>query len=265
MSEAPHHDAEGHDISSLRTSYRTTHSILGTEQPQTLLELVVRTLRTKTVALSLLIVCWTVLQHSVQTLLGWDTWAAIFTFQYSHPEYIWTLVTASLSHLHMEHMLFNVIALICIGVLAESLVLPQGRLIRAFLGFSIVSISAQFVHGLLLNDAVGYFVGASGGIAGLCMMTAVCLPTNYYGFPIEELDSKIFQRGLSGLFRLYHVATIIVFGLFFDPIVLYWLGGPFQTVAPALNPSSAHIAHIAGLVAGLMYGIYLRQSGNVKL
>jgi len=139
----------------------------------------------------------------------------------------WTFITTIFLHADINHLFFNMFMLFAFGINLERL-LGKNKFLIIFL-----------VSGILGN--IGYWIttgnysipaiGASGAVYGLMGTLAILAPfMKFYVWGLVPVPMIV-------LTALYAIGDI--FGLF--------------------TPSNiAHGAHIAGLIAGIAFGIYLR-------
>ena len=155
-------------------------------------------------------------------------------------KYIWTFVTSMFMHAGIFHLFVNMFSLFFIGSLVEKLL---GR--KRFLYFYLFSglfagLFFVVVSYFLQSDFNTFAVGASGalfGLVGLLMLLTPNLPVYVMFIPIP-IKMKYAAPGL--LFILWLISVT---------------GG-----VPIGNT-----AHLGGLIAGLVYGIYLRNKFPNKI
>lgn len=139
----------------------------------------------------------------------------------------WTLVTSIFLHGSASHLLFNMFALFLFGLLLEKFVGSKKFLIIFFLTGVIASTAALFYTSSL---------GASGAIYGIIGALAALKPRMIvwtYGVPMPMVAA-------AGLYLLLDFA-----GMFFPSNI-------------------ANTAHIAGLIAGVLIGLALREPHQKK-
>jgi len=153
-------------------------------------------------------------------------------------KYLWTFITSMFMHANLTHLLVNMISLFFIGSFAERLI---GRK-RFFLLYLISGITAG-----LLFVIVGLFgfnidvsaVGASGALFGIAGLLAVITP---------RLPVMVF-------FIIPMPMWLAVISL----LVILWLLSAFAGL-PIGN-----VAHLGGLITGVVYGFYLRHKYKKKV
>lgn len=154
-------------------------------------------------------------------------------------KYLWTFITSIFMHAGFFHIFANMISLLFLGSFIEKIL---GR--KRYLYFYIISglISGLFFVLLSLiftGDMTAFAVGASGaifGIAGIMIILTPNLPMYVMFIPIP-IKAKYAIPGL---------------------LVALWL------VSIAGNIPIGNTAHLGGLLAGIAYGIYLRNKYKRK-
>ena len=149
-------------------------------------------------------------------------------------KYLWTFFTSMFMHGGLAHIFVNMLSLFFLGILTEK-ILGSKR----YFWFYIVSGLVAGVFFVLLSlifsaDYNAYAVGASGaifGIAGLLMFLTPNLPVYLMFIPIP-IKMKYAAPGL---------------------LIVLWLISAFA------GAGIGNTAHLGGLIAGIIYGVYLRQ------
>jgi membrane associated rhomboid family serine protease len=160
-------------------------------------------------------------------------WGANFGPRTTNGEW-WRLLTATVLHAHLPHLIFNMIALLMVGPIVERLV---GC--RAFVAFYVAcgltgSAASLWAHPLLVG------VGASGAILGLYGMLV--------GFMFEHRPSASRNGFVVGAAPQIHRAQLQIFlhdtmGVIVSTVVLSWW-----------VPNVDNAAHLGGLAAGCAIG-----------
>jgi membrane associated rhomboid family serine protease len=136
----------------------------------------------------------------------------------------WQFISAIFLHGGVAHLVYNLFALILFGFMLESLI-GSKRFLILFLASGIFAnlISFMFYPSSL---------GASGAIMALIGAMAVLKP----------------------------MITVWAFNLPMPMFVLaiIWVVGSIMGVFGLGDPNTGHIAHLSGIVVGLLYGFYLR-------
>lgn len=211
----------------------------------------------------------------------------------------WTLLTSMFSHIWLPHLIFNAISLFFIGNFLERII---GR--KKFFWFYIISgIFAGFFYSLLSfyfgTTGIGerifvspdaYSVGASGAIFGLAGLLAILTPFMRVYLIAGPIFALIIQAAVKGFFPPSQILSIIdllimfyiffsIFSIFsFNPTIRkisipigmpFWIL-PIFAIIPLIiiglfvELPIGNTAHLGGLIAGLVYGIYLRNKYKRK-
>lgn len=154
-------------------------------------------------------------------------------------KYLWTFLTSMFMHAGFFHLLVNMFSLFFVGSLIEKII-GRKRYFWFYL-FSGIFAGAFFVLLSLFfpGDFGVYAVGASGalfGLIGLLMLLTPNLPVYVMFIPIP-IKMKYAAPGM---------------------LVLLWV------ISIAGNISIGNTAHLGGLVAGLIYGFFLRRKYKNK-
>lgn len=212
---------------------------------------------------------------------------------------IWTFLTSMFMHAGFFHLFFNMISLFFVGMVVERII---GR--KRYLWFYIISglvagLFFVFLSYLFGNSIVGAKifgdpsisgVGASGAIFGLVGLLAMLIPSKKIYLIAGPLLAIILQAIIDQLYPLGAFSTIInllitiyifisIFSMFsFNnstrrislPLALpFWLL-PVVAIVPLIiiglfvSLPIANTAHLGGLLAGLVYGAYLRNKYKRK-
>src|SRR3989338_7692065 len=132
---------------------------------------------------------------------------------------LWTLITAVFLHSNLVHLLYNLFGLALFGIILENIIGTRKVLKLFFIAGLVASLTS-----LPFYDQV---LGASGAIFGIIGMLAILMPRMViwlYGMPMPMFIALMVW------------AAIDIFGIFFPS-------------------GTANIAHLAGLAAGIMFGI----------
>jgi membrane associated rhomboid family serine protease len=144
--------------------------------------------------------------------------------------HFWTLITYMFLHAGIMHIFFNMLMLFFFGPLLERQI-GSGRFLGLYIGSGII---AGLVQVLLFGGTV---LGASAAIFGVMGALAMLMP-----------DLRIY---------LYFVPMKIIYAVII-----------FAVLDIVLIPSGdqvAHLAHLAGLAAGLVYGYLIKKNkGTVQ-
>jgi membrane associated rhomboid family serine protease len=216
-------------------------------------------------------------------------------------KYLWTLVTSMFMHGSFAHLFFNMFSLYFVGRFLEKIIGKK----RFFYFYIISGIIAGIFFSLLggffgggsvflgrlFGDPKISGVGASGAIFGLVGLLAVLVPRSrvyliigpLIGIVIEAVaDSLISNSALSSLisFAVTVYVFVSIFAIFsFNPktrkIALpvqmpFWLLPvvaivPLMIIGLFVALPIGNTAHLGGLIAGLVYGYYLRVKYKKKV
>ncbi len=138
----------------------------------------------------------------------------------------WQFITAIFLHGSVAHLLYNLFALFLFGIILEKIIGSKRFLWIYFLS----GIFANLISVFWYPNALG----ASGAIMGVIGALAVLRPGMtvwVYNLPMPMFVAAIVWAGAS------------VLGIF-------GLG----------DPGTGHLAHLSGIVIGLIYGFYLRET-----
>jgi membrane associated rhomboid family serine protease len=152
---------------------------------------------------------------------------------------LWTFLTSMFMHAGFFHLLVNMLSLVFVGPLIEKII---GK--RRYFSFYILSgiFAGLFfvLMSLIFTGDLGmYAVGASGalfGLIGLLMLLTPNLRVYLMFIPIP-IKMKYAAPGM---------------------LIVLWL------ISVAGDVSIGNTAHLGGLIAGLVYGIYLRKKYKNK-
>ena len=163
----------------------------------------------------------------LQNILGPEIWQYFAFFPALVIKWPWTLVTSIFLHADFNHLLFNMFALFFFGSYLERL-LGSNRFLIIFIAAGIVGNLGYLVTA---SNSMIPAIGASGAAYGLMGTLVILAP---------------FMR-------------VYVYGLLPVPLVVLTAVFVFIDVAGLFSPSGiAHGAHLAGLIVGIVFGLYLR-------
>lgn len=154
-------------------------------------------------------------------------------------KYLWAFLTSMFMHVNFLHLFVNMLSLFFIGSLIEK-ILGKKRyfwfylLAGLFAGVLFVLISLFFP-----SDLNAYAVGASGALFGLIGLLTVITPNLpvYIMFIPIPIKMKYAAPGI---------------------LILLWI------ISIAGDVPIGNTAHLGGLIAGLIYGFYLRKKYRNK-
>ena len=176
-------------------------------------------------------------QVIVRGTFGPQAEATLFVLRSEDILHVWTWITAIFAHGSPMHLLFNAIVLYFFGPIVERKVGSKMFTIL-FLGAGIAAGLAQVLVGLVLVDPRGV-VGASGAILAVMGVLTVLNPN----------------------------LRVLLFFVVPMPLWLLTLGfaafSVFIMIGGGIGAGGiAHVAHLIGLVIGLLYGEQLRRQGE---
>src|SRR3989338_5206361 len=213
-------------------------------------------------------------------------------------QYLWTVLTSMFMHAGFFHLFVNMFSLFFLGSLTERII---GR--KRFFWFYIIAGiigSLFFVSFAYLGNFIprgdyvfggvdDFAVGASGAIFGLIGVLAVLLPRKKIYLIVGPLLVIILQvllgnllPSISGVVDI--IGSVLIFLMIFSlfspnnlfrkiamPLSLsFWLA-PIVAIIPLLiiglfvKLPIGNMAHLGGLVVGLVYGAYLRKKYRRKV
>lgn len=205
---------------------------------------------------------------------------------------LWTLLTSMFMHANFTHLFVNMFSLFFIGSFVERLIGKKRYIAFYILSGIFAGLFFVILAGLFGNSLIGekifgnpmiYGVGASGAIFGLLGVLAILTPKNkvyLIGGPIIAIvlqmivGSIIPLSGIAGVLN-FLVTGYIIISIFLIlspnprlrriaiPIELEFWILPIVAIVPLIiiglfvNLPIGNMAHLGGLIAGLIYGFYL--------
>ncbi len=158
----------------------------------------------------------------------WPVFAFTPVQAFSQP---WTFITSIFLHADFEHLFFNMFALFIFGLYLESRVTEKQFLIIFFAS----GILGNFAYWLTAPLSTVPAIGASGAIYGIMGMLAI----------------------------LYPGLVVYFFGVAPMPMIFAAAVWFIMEFTGMFVPSNiAHEAHLAGLILGVLYGLYIRRERN---
>ncbi len=154
-------------------------------------------------------------------------------------KYLWTFITSMFMHGGFFHLFVNMLSLFFVGSLVEKLIGKKRYLWFYFISgifAGLLFVLTALFFGIDLNT---YAVGASGalfGLVGLLVLLTPNLPVYVMFVPIP-IKLKYAAPGL---------------------LALLWI------ISILGNVPIGNVAHLGGLIAGLVYGLYLRNKFKRK-
>ena len=140
----------------------------------------------------------------------------------------WQFVTAIFLHGSLTHLVYNLFALIIFGIILESTI-GSKKFLSIFLVGGII---ANIISFIWYPNALG----ASGGIMAIMGCLAILRPT-----------MAVWAFGM--ILPMFIVAIL-------------WVTGSVIGIFGFGDQGTGHLAHLLGLIVGILYGIYLRISSK---
>ncbi len=154
-------------------------------------------------------------------------------------KYLWTLITSMFMHANFGHLLVNMISLLFIGTFIEKII-GRKRLFWVYMLSGLAASLSFVLLSLIFSSEMDIFaVGASGAIFGLGGLLMILTP---------KLPVLVF----------FIIPMPMWIAMIFLLLVLWFIS--YTAGLPIGNT-----AHLGGLVAGLMYGLYLRHKYKRKV
>ena len=182
-----------------------------------------------------------ILQIIIVETFGADTAELLFVLSYDNYWHVWTWVTSIFAHGGFLHLIINIMVLFFFGTVVEQQ-LGKKKFILFFITAGMIAGIAQVTVMFLFvpETTTAGVVGASGAITALLGYLTILKPRlPVYLFFFIPMPIVV----LTVAFSLYSIGIIVLFGF-----------GAGQV---------AHIAHLAGVIIGLIYGY--RHWGKVSL
>lgn len=176
-----------------------------------------------------------VIQTILISILPQETYAAVFSLSGENIFYVWTWITSIFAHGGFWHIIGNSIGIFFLGRIVER-VLSNKNYILLFLGSGII---AGLSQALLSTSGV---VGASGALFAILGFITVISP-----------NTKLFIIPIPFPIAIKYITTILV-GV---TIISIMVGG-------VSAGGIAQIAHLVGLVIGLLYGTNMKDSIGIS-
>ncbi|MFB6138163.1 MAG: rhomboid family intramembrane serine protease [Halobacteriaceae archaeon] len=193
------------------------------------------------------------LQYLVAPLFGLHPgvpgsgWYQVFTLNTEHPAYVWTWVTSVFAHGGLTHIFMNSIVLYFFGPPVEK---RMGS--RAFFAFFLLTGAiaglAQVGASLIVAGATTVPIGAPGGSAVLGASGAIAAVMGV----LTVLNPNL---------RIY-IYFIIPMPLWLATLLFAGFAVLSSTVGGVGAGNVAQVAHLAGLLVGLGYGLKLKREGE---
>ena len=169
--------------------------------------------------------------------IGSPLWRAAFVISPLHPEYVWTWITSIFAHGGLGHLLVNAIVIYFFGRLVEQYVGSRDFTLL-FLGSGILAGLAQIGFGILQNDPTGALGASGAALAILGVLTVLNPNLRVYLYFLLPIPIWVLTAGY---------VAISVAGALGTPII----------------PGVADVAHLVGLLVGLVYGQHVKGKQQV--
>lgn len=154
-------------------------------------------------------------------------------------KYLWTFLTSMFMHAGFFHLFVNMLSLVFVGPLIEKIIGKRRYILFYILSGIFAGLFFVLMSLIFVGDFETYAVGASGalfGLIGLLMVLTPNLPVYLMFIPIP-IKMKYAAPGM---------------------LIVLWLISFTESV------SIGNTAHLGGLIAGIIYGIYLRKKYKNK-
>jgi len=179
-------------------------------------------------------------------------WASIFTLSVGNEQYIWTYFISIFSHGGLLHIMLNSVVLFSFGLAIENELSKKHYLIIFILFglianiFQIIVINIAYsVHFISLYASVDEFMmlGASGAIAGFIGLLSIKAP------------DAIIRVIVLPFIKFKLITGVILFLIVSSLLILIYGFGAFNI---------AHVAHIVGILCGIIYGLKIYGTKNLR-
>lgn len=148
-------------------------------------------------------------------------------------KYLWTFITSMFMHGGIFHLFVNMLSLFFVGSLTEKIIGKKRYLIFYLISGLFGGILFVLSAFIFKQDLVAYAVGASGALFGLIGLLMFLTP-----------NLRVYVMFIPIPIKLKYAAP--------GMLILLWL------ISIAGNIPIGNTAHLGGLIAGIVYGIYLR-------
>jgi hypothetical protein len=154
-------------------------------------------------------------------------------------KYLWTLLTSVFTHIYFWHLFLNMVSLMFMGNLVEKIIGKKRFFWVYIFGGIFASIFFVVFASIFNQDVTVLAAGASGALFTLGGLLMILLP---------KLKVYVF----------FFIPMPLWIGMIFMLAVLW-----FASVSVGLPIGNT--AHLGGLIAGLIYGLYLRKKYRKKI
>lgn len=164
-------------------------------------------------------------------------------------KYLFTLILHMFSHVYPAHLFVNMFALLSLGKLSERIIGRKRFIIfylisGVFAGILSVILSGLFGYGLgakIFGAPDTFMLGASGAIFAIAGLFVILLPKLKFSIMFLPFWS----------FPAYKMIPAIV--------IIMWV------LSISIGLPIGNVAHFGGLIAGLVYGLYLKSKYKNKV
>jgi len=180
------------------------------------------------------VICFVIFSILIYNNVKFLDYIAIKPSNIMQGKYLWTFLTSMFMHGGIFHLFVNMFSLFFVGSLVGKILGPK-RFLSFYLGAGLFAGLVFVISGLIFPaDYNTYAVGASGalfGLIGLLVLLTPNLPVYVMFIPIP-IKMKYAAPGM---------------------LILLWL------ISIAGDVPIGNMAHFGGLIAGLIYGVYIRK------
>lgn len=166
-------------------------------------------------------------------------YVALTPYYVLHSYRFWTIITSMFVHAGFLHLFVNMISLFFLGSFLERLI-GKKRFIFIYFASGILASLFFITFAFFSNEMKVPAVGASGAIFGLGGVLAILTPR----LPVYIMFIPVPMPLWLGILVM---------------LVLIWI------VSALHNLPIGNTAHLGGLIAGLLYGLYLRKKYKRKV
>ncbi|MFC7141700.1 rhomboid family intramembrane serine protease [Halosimplex aquaticum] len=186
------------------------------------------------------------LQHVVILVAGGDVYSAIFTLRASHPEYVWTWFTSIFAHapFSLFHIGLNSIVIYFFGRIVEDYVGSRDFALL-FLGSGAIAGLAQIgyyivqIGGIPQTSTAGVLGASGAALAVMGVLTVLNPNLRVYLYFILPVPLWLLTVGYTG-WTVYQIVSV-----------------------GAGAGGTAQVAHLLGLIVGLLYGQHVKGRHRV--
>ncbi|NQV91526.1 rhomboid family intramembrane serine protease [Candidatus Woesearchaeota archaeon] len=145
----------------------------------------------------------------------------------------WRLISSMFLHGSVSHILFNMYALFMFGPLVQQVIGPK-KFLQTYFATGLI---AAIAHIIFSNSLA---LGASGAIFGLMGVLIILTP-----------DLKVYMMLIPVPIKMKYAVP--------GMLVLIWI------ISAGVGLSIGNIAHLGGMISGLLIGLYLKKVKKVSV